>query len=231
MSGIVKRFKSGVDFAQLAVAESDGVNALNGGDLGWKTLEQLPTLFAGSIDPLKSGGISEPIRSANGLHIIQLVEKKGGFETQLVDELKYRQILIKLSKITTDNKAEAKLIEIRKKILSGETDFSEQAKVYSEDLNSASEGGEMLWAPIEAYQQIYGDKVDALKKDELSQPFKSGPGWYLVELMGSRVSDQTDENKRRRAKQILQSRKYQEEQESWLQEIREQAYVKILDAK
>lgn len=145
--------------------------------------------------------------------------------------MKYRQILIKLSKITTDNKAEAKLIEIRKKILSDETDFAEQAKVYSEDLNSASEGGDMLWAPIDAYQRIYGKNVDNLKEGELSQPFKAGPGWYIVERIGSRVSDQTNEKKRQRAMRILQSRKYEEEQETWLREIREQAYVKLLDVK
>ncbi len=231
MDSIIERFNNGEDFTQLIILTSDGANALKGGDLGWRTIEQLPTLFAGSVGGLSAGTISAPIRSPNGLHVLKLEEKKGGFETQLVAEVMYRQILIKLSTITTDNKAEARLIDIRKNIVEGTTDFAEQAKVYSEDLGTSANGGEMLWAPPSAYKNIYSGNTDELKDGEMSIPFKSGQGWYLVELMGSRTSDLTDEKKRERALRILQSRKFEEEQETWLREIREQAFVKILDKK
>ena len=107
--------------------------------------------------------------------------------------------------------------------------FEEQAKDYSEDLSSASEGGDLGWAAPSAFQRLYGNAVDDLQDGQMSQPFKAGAGWYLVKRIGSRQTDQTEEFKRNRARQILFRRKFDEEQEAWMREIREQAYVKILD--
>jgi len=149
----------------------------------------------------------------------------------MIGEVHYRHILIKLSTVTTDAKAEARLLAIRKEILAGTTNFAEQAKVYSEDLGTASLGGDLGWAPPQVFQPLYNGKIDDLKDGELSPVFKAGNGWYLVEKLGSRVTDQTQEMKRMRARRILQNRKFDEEQESWLREIREQAYVKILSSK
>ncbi len=229
MDAIIQRFKDGEDFTQLVIAESDGSDALKGGDLGFRTIEQLPQLFAGSINNLGTGQLSEPIRSANGLHLLKLEEKKGGISKQMVDEIHLRHILIKVSTITSDAKAEAILLQIRNEILDGSTTFEEQAKVTSEDLGTASQGGDLGWAQPRAFESLYGKLVNEIKEGELSQPIKGANGWYLVEKLGNRTTDQTEEIKRMRAQQILQSRKFDEEQETWLREIREQAYVKILD--
>jgi len=226
---IVKRFKAGESFSQLVVAESDGSDALAGGDLGWRTIEQLPTLFAGSITNLEAGQLSESIRSANGFHLLKLEEKKGGFEKQMVDEVHMRHILIEISTVTSEKKAEAILLQIRKDIVAGTTNFEEQAKVLSEDLSTAADGGDLGWAPVQAFESLYKGKATDLQDGELSQPFQGANGWYLVERLGSRTTDQTDEMKRMRAQRILQSRKFEEEQETWLREIRDQAYVKIID--
>jgi len=226
---VQERFANGESFSQIVIAESDGSDALKGGDLGWRTIGQLPQLFAGSINNLEPGQLSEPIRSANGFHLLKLEGKKGGLDKQMIDEIHLRHILIKVSKITTDAKAEAMLLQIRKDIIAGETSFEEQAKVISEDLGTASQGGDLGWAQPRAFQSLYGDKINDLVEGEASFPIKGGEGWYLVEKLGSRTTDQTEEVKRMRANQILQQRKYDEEQESWVREIREQAYVKILD--
>jgi peptidyl-prolyl cis-trans isomerase SurA len=231
IANIVERFKAGEGFAELVIAESDSSNALNGGDFGWKNIEQLPTLFAGSVRQLEIGQISEPIRSSNGLHILKLEDKKGDFEKQMVDEVNYHHIEVKISTVTSDAKAEAQLIEIRKEIIAGNTDFAEQAKVYSEDIATAPLGGDLGWAPPEAFKTIYGKNTDSLADGDLSVPFKGADGWYLVQRVASRTTDQTQDMKRSRARRILQSRKFEEEQETWLREIREQAYVKILKPK
>ncbi len=227
---IAQRHKAGTDFTQLVIEESDGSDALSGGDLGWRKIEQLPTLFAGSVSNLETGQLSEPIRSANGIHILKLEDKKGDFDKQMVDEVQIRHILIEVSTVTSDAKAEAILLQLRKDIVAGTTSFDEQAKVTSEDLSTASLGGDLGWAPPEAFQNMYGAGVlEALEDGEMSMPLKGSGGWYIVERMASRTTDQTQEMKRMRARQILQSRKFDEEQESWLREIREQAYVKFLD--
>ncbi|MCP3674870.1 MAG: molecular chaperone SurA [Gammaproteobacteria bacterium] len=229
VASITQRFKDGTDFTQLVIEESDGSDALNGGDLGWRNIEQLPTLFAGSVTNLETGQLSEPIRSANGMHILKLEEKKGGFDKKMVDEVHIRHILIEISTVTSDAKAEAVLLQLRKDIVAGTTSFDEQAKVTSEDLSTASQGGDLGWAPPQAFQSMYGaGTLEKLKDGEMSMPFKGAGGWFIVERMASRTTDQTKEMKRMKARQILQSRKFDEEQESWLQEIREQAYVKFL---
>ena len=231
IANIVQRFESGEAFAELVMAESQGSDAINGGDLGWKNREQLPTIFVGSLSTLDAGQVSSPIRSPNGIHLLMLEEKKGDIEKQMLSEINYRHILINVSAVTSDTKAEVKLLAMKKAIEAGTTNFAEQAKVNSEDLSSASEGGDVGWASAEAFKSLYGNNVDDLEKGAISQPFKSGNGWYIVELLGTRVTDQTEEFKRMQARRLLQNRKYQEEEESWLREIREQAYVKIIKAK
>jgi len=213
---IIQRFKTGEDFTQIVIAESDGSDALKGGDLGWRNIEQLPQLFSANLGNLEAGQLSSPIRSANGIHLLKLEEKKGGIDKQMVDEINLRHILIKVSTITNDAKAEAILLQARKEILAGNTTFEEQAKVISEDFGTATQGGDLGWAQPQAFESLYGKAVNNLQKGALSQPIKGAGGWYLVEKLGARITDQTEEVKRNRARQILQSRKFDEEQETWL---------------
>lgn len=229
VQSIIERFNNGEDFTQLVITESDGSDALTGGDLGLRNAQTLPTLFLAPARNLEIGQLSDPIRSPNGLHLLKLENRQGGIEKQMVDEVNYRHIMIKVSTVMSDAKAEAKLLTIRKDILDGNASFDEQAKVHSEDLSSASSGGDLGWAAPQAFEQIYGTNVRELKDGEISQPFRGGEGWLLVEKLGTRKTDQTEEVKRLRARRILHNRKFDEEQESWLREIRESAYVDILE--
>ncbi len=224
-----RRFNEGTDFVSMILSESDGSDALNGGDFGWRTIAQLPSLFTDSVAAMRKGQLSEAIRSPNGLHLLYLEDRRGGVETQMVDEVNYSHIMIKVSTITTDAQAEAKLLTIRDEILAGDTTFEDQAKVNSEDLTSSGKGGDLGWADPRAFEPLYGNQVDGLADGDISMPIKGPDGWYLVKRNGSRRTDQTEEYKRNRAHQVLFNRKFDEEQESWLREIREQAYVKILD--
>ena len=224
---VIQRFREGADFATMVVAESDGSDALTGGDFGWRNIEQIPSLFAGSIRNLEVGQLSEPIRSPNGLHILKLEEKQGGLEKQMVDEVNLRHILVEVSAVMTDEQARLKLEELREQIKNGAS-FEELAKVHSEDLGSANLGGDLGWTSTQVFEPVFKEKVDAMEDGELSEPFKGANGWHLVERVGSRSTDQTDEVKKMRARRILQARKFEEEQENWLREIRQSAYVKIL---
>lgn len=228
VASIIERYKAGEVFSSLVVAESDGSDAIKGGDLGWKTREQLPSLFSQPATTLEKGQLSEPIRSANGLHLLMLEEKKGDEDKQMVDEVNYRHILIKVTQVMTAGKAEAQLLSIRREIIAEEADFEEQAKVYSEDLATATGGGDLGWAPPDVFKSLYLGNVDNLKNGELSEVFQGANGWYLVEQLGTRTTDQTKDMKKMKARRLLQNRKFTEEQESWLREIREEAYVKIL---
>jgi peptidyl-prolyl cis-trans isomerase SurA len=228
---IIERFQAGEDFVELVVAESQGSDAISGGDLGWKKVEQLPTLFGNSVPSLDVGQLSTPIRSSNGMHLLMLEEKRGDTAKQMLSEVNYWHIQINVSAITSNEKAEAKLLAMKKIIEAETSSFEEQAKVNSEDLSTASEGGDLGWATKEAFKSLYGNNVEDLKEGVISQPFNTGTSWYIVKQMGTRITDQTDDVKRMQAKRLLQNRKYQEEEESWLREIREQAYVKMIKKK
>lgn len=225
---LVKQLRAGADFARLAVAYSDGQDALQGGDMGWRTANQLPTLFVPIAKRLKVGEVADPVRSGSGLHILKLLDKKGGEEQKLVREVRARHILLKPSKILSDEQARQKLMEIREKVLNG-ADFATLAKQYSEDLGSASEGGDLGWASPDVYTPEFKEVVKQLKEGEISMPFRSRFGWHIVRVEGWRTSDQTEEAKRERARRILFQRKFEEAAETWLRQLRAEAYVKILD--
>ncbi len=224
---IVSKLRQGADFSKLAITESDGQNALSGGDFGWKSLAELPSLFAGTAKSLKVGEISEPLRSAGGLHILKLHEVRGVEQQKLVNQVNSRHILIKTSKIMTDSQAKQLLSELRDKVLAGE-DFEVLAKKYSEDLGSGSLGGNLDWSDPNIFTPKFKDVLLNLKQDEISQPFRSQFGWHIVQLLGTRVSDETEAARKESARRILFGRKFDEEVNNWLREIRTEAYVKIL---
>ena len=224
---IIEQLRQGADFAKTAITSSDGQNALSGGDFGWKTLAELPSLFAGTTKSLKVGDISEALRSASGLHILKLHEVKGVEAQTLVNQVNSRHILIKTSKIMSDAQAKTVLTEIREKVLAGD-DFEALAKEHSEDLGSGSLGGNLDWSDPNIFTPKFKEVLLALKKDQISQPFRSQFGWHIVQLLGTRVSDETVAARTETARRILFNRKFDEEVNNWLREIRTDAYVKIL---
>jgi peptidyl-prolyl cis-trans isomerase SurA len=227
-ANIVRQLKEGADFAKLAIAYSDAQDALQGGDMGWKTINELPTLFAPVAQQLEPGQVADPIRSGSGLHILKLLDKKGGENKTMVRQVKARHILIKPSAILSDEQAKMKLEEIRSQILAG-AKFEDLAKEYSEDLGSASQGGDLGWASPDIFTPKFKEMVESLPVGEISKPFRSQFGWHIVQVEGWREADQTEEAKRDRARRILFQRKFEEEVSNWLRQIRAEAYVKMLD--
>lgn len=217
--------ESGGDFSVLAANNSDGQNAANGGDFGWHTEDSMPTLFTDVVYYMDKGGISSVIRSPSGFHILKLLDKRGE-QQHLVSQVNSRHILIQPDVITSEQDAQNLLSKLREEILSGEKEFSDLAKKYSKDPGTANIGGDLGWQSPNIYDPIFKEQLTNLSINEISQPFKSSFGWHIVQLLGERQEDQTDEMKRSQAAQVLRQRKFNEEVESWLREIRDEAYVK-----
>jgi peptidyl-prolyl cis-trans isomerase SurA len=228
IEAIKQNIEQGADFAQQASEFSAGGNALQGGDLGWRKLAEIPSLFANIVPKMKVGVISEVIRSASGFHIIRLDEKRNG-EQVLVQQTHARHILIKTDEITNLQQARQKLEEIRQRIINGD-DFAELAKQYSDDPGSGGLGGDLGWfgtgKMVKEFQQV----VDDSALNEVSEVFRSPYGWHIVQVLERRTVDETEESKRNTIRSQLQEQKKKEVLDLWQRRLRDQAFVKLVDA-
>lgn len=225
---LVSDLQHGADFEEYAISYSDGQNALGGGNLEWRSLAQLPTLFADTVKDMKAGDISQPVRSGSGLHILQLKETRGGFQTHQVVQTRSRHILIKPNQILDEQAAREKISGIRQRILDGE-DFATLAKEFSDDKVSASQGGDLDWAEASAFVPPFTQAMNALEINQLSEPVKTQFGWHIIQVLERRAKDQTEKKKREHAYRILHSRKFEEEAQLWEGQLRDQAYIKIIN--
>jgi peptidyl-prolyl cis-trans isomerase SurA len=214
---------SGESFAELAVANSDGQNALEGGSLGWRRGDELPTLFADVVPGLQRGQVSEPLRSASGFHLVRLDDSRGT-EPVMVDQTWARHILITPNAVLDDEAAKQKLQEIRQQIIDGD-EFEAVAKVISEDPGSAVEGGDLGWAGPGTFVPEFQAVCDALDIDEISEPFQTQFGWHIIQLIDRRLHDTTDEVARQQAIMAIRNSKLEEETELWARRLRDQAFV------
>ncbi|OTA19869.1 peptidyl-prolyl cis-trans isomerase SurA [Xenorhabdus beddingii] len=226
---ILSELKSGVDFGKLAIAYSGDTQALKGGNMGWNKLQELPTLFAEQLQSAQKGQIIGPVRSGVGFHILKVNDIRGSQMPIAVTEVNARHILLKSSPVMDDEKARSELMKLREEIISGKITFEEAAKEHSEDPGSAMRGGELGWNLPSAYDPAFRDALMKLQKGELSQPVHSSFGWHLIQLLDSRKVDRTDTAQKDRAYRLLFNRKFNEEVQNWMQELRASAYVKILD--
>ncbi len=217
------RAVNGEDFAELAVSESDGQRALEGGDLGWRNVGQLPTIFAKIAQTLETGGISELIRSSSGIHIVKLLDKRGG-QSALVDQTHARHILVTPNAILDNDAARNKLAALKQRIENGE-DFAELAKANSDDKASAVAGGDLGWANPGSFVPQFEEVMNSLEPGQTSEPFRSPFGWHILQVLERRQHDNSKEYLRSRAQQILQERKLEEETELWLRRLRDESYV------
>ncbi|NVJ64980.1 MAG: peptidylprolyl isomerase [Gammaproteobacteria bacterium] len=220
-----QQIENGSDFSVIAANNSDGQNAASGGDFGWHTEDSMPSLFSDVVYYMNKGDTSSLIRSPSGFHILQLFDKRGE-EQHLVYQVSARHILIKPDIITSERDAQNLLSKIRQDVLNGDKEFADLAKQYSKDPGSANLGGDLGWQSPNIYDPIFKEELQKLSVNEISQPFKSSFGWHIVQFLGQRQEDQTDEMKRSQAAQVLRNRKFNEEVETWLREIRDEAYVK-----
>ena len=216
-----------MDFNAAAIRYSDAADALDGGDLGWRRLDDVPPAFAAAVTSMKAGDVSPPLRGPTGFHILKLFEQRQP-DRQVVTEFHARQILIKPSELVTPAQAEQKAKDLYNQIVIKHEDFAKLAKENSKDDTTANVGGDMGWFQQQAWGAAVAGQLDALKDNEVSQPFQTDAGWHLLQRLGTRQSDLTDEIARGQARQSIGNRKAEQAYEDYLRELRANAYVKIL---
>jgi peptidyl-prolyl cis-trans isomerase SurA len=225
---VIELLNKGSAFNKIATASSGGARALQGGDLGWMNINSMPTLFAEAVQNKTKDTLVGPIRSGAGFHILKVKDLRG-IEKVEIAEMNSRHILIKPSVILSDENAEKMLLEFREQILAGDADFAVLAKEHSADPGSALKGGELGWADPSVYVPEFRDTLNNLAIDEISQPVRSQHGWHIMQLLEKRVGDATEQRKQEKAYQLLFQRKFAEESDTWLREIRANAYVEVLE--
>ncbi len=221
---VYEKATTGDDFSRLAVAYSNAQTALEGGSLGWRKGPELPTFLAEVIAGLKAGEVTQPIRTPSGFHLVKLNEMRGNTQS-IVNQVHARHILIKPNELQDDATVQQKLVAIRDRILNKGENFTAVASVVSEDPGSAAEGGDLGWAGPGSYVPEFEKQLAQLQPDEISQPFRTQFGWHIIQLLGRRQFDNTNDEIRQKAFQALRESKADEETEMWLRRLRDEAYV------
>ncbi len=225
-NAVLERLKSGEDFRRTAIASSSGPKALEGGIWDYMNINEMPTLFAEVINGAKKGDIIGPIKSGAGFHIIKIMDARG-LQTKEIEEVRARHILLKPSPILSEDRAKAMLEQFLKQIRSGEAKFEDLARQYSEDPGSATKGGELGWAEPSIYVPEFAQTLNSLSPDQISEPFRTTHGWHITQLEERRKTDATDQFNTNRAHQLIFRRKFNEELQNWLDEMRADAYIEV----
>lgn len=220
---IYQQVRDGADIRQLASQRE--ISGVSGGDLGWLKVENLPTVFADVVPMLKSGEVSEPFTSSSGHHIVKVIETRGGSAMQ-VQQFRVRHILIKPTEIRTEQQAEALVNDLYRRILAGE-DFADIARQNTDDPNSMVSGGDLEWISRGMLPDDFLAKVADAEIGKILPPFRVSTGWHIIEVMDERMQDVTEQNKRYQAEQILRERKFENELQNWLTEIRDTNYIDV----
>lgn len=223
---IITQLRAGADFARLAIENSAAGTALEGGDLGWRKAVALPSLFSDVVLTLEAGETADPIINSLGLHIIQLLEKRGASTTTETQAL-VRHILIQPSTIRTDEEALSLITELRQQIVEDPARFSELAEEYSDDAGTALAGGSLDWSNGEDLVDIFRETMTNTSINEVSVPFRSEFGWHILEVEDRREQNRSEEALDDMALRILHNRRFDEKLQEWLKEIRDEAFVQI----
>jgi peptidyl-prolyl cis-trans isomerase SurA len=220
--------KGEMDFSAAAVRYSDANNALEGGDLGWRSLDEIPSTFASAIRGLQVGQLLGPIRGPSGFQLLKLVETRDAAQAgpQLVTQYHARHIFVRAGAQADDAQAKAKIDTLAAR-LAGGADFATLAKEASEDANSATKGGDLGWFTLETYGPEFGSKVASLQDGQVSAPFRSTAGWHIVQRIGERQADVGDQNRRAQVRETIGQRKLEEEWNRYERQMRDEAYVDI----
>jgi peptidyl-prolyl cis-trans isomerase SurA len=221
---LAARASKGEDFGQLAIANSNSQTALDGGQLGWRKGNQLPQFILELVVKMKPGDVSEPVRTPSGFHIVKLNDRRGGDTKVVINQIHLRHILMKPNELDDDETVRQKLNKLRDRILKGE-DFAGIASTASEDPGSAPDGGDLGWAGPGTFVPEFDQGIAELKDKEISEPFKTRYGWHIVQLLGTRTYDSTDDVRRQKAFAAIRESKADEETELWLRRLRDEAFV------
>lgn len=225
---LLAQIAKGADFNQLAIAESSGEFALEGGDLGQRHLAELPEVFAKRVVIMKKGEVSEPLRTGNGFQIIKLIDVSGDNSRHEVTKTHVRHILLKQDASMTKDEVIKQANNLYQQLTSGK-DFEELAKHYSLDASSAIKGGDLGWVTNGELVPEFEKEMSKLALHQISKPVKSVFGWHLIEVLERKVVDDTASFEREQVRQFLLQRKFAESVQSWLQHVRAEAYVKVMN--
>jgi len=228
---LVAKLRAGASFGEVARAESDARQALDGGDLGWLEAAQVPSAFIDQVERMRRGDVSDPIRNAYGFNIVKLEDFRtaaggGGSERRIVQQTKARHILIRTGENASDAEIKARLEALRERIANGE-DFGNLARANSEDKVSAANGGELGWITPGGTVPQFEEVMNRLAPGQLSEPFRTPFGWHLLQVEERREQDSTDQMRVQKAKEAIRQRKAEEATELFLRRLRAESYVEI----
>jgi peptidyl-prolyl cis-trans isomerase SurA len=221
----LRSIKSGADFAQVAAAFSDATDALQGGNLGWRSGARLPTVFADTVRDQKVGTVSGVLRSAAGFHIVKLLEKRSRDDATLVDQTHARHILVRVNELTSEAEAKAKIERMKDRLDSG-ANFADLAKLNSEDA-SAAKGGDLGWLSPGDTVPEFDEAMKKLELNQVSPPVRTSFGWHLIEVLERRKQDVTVDRARAEAMTAIRQRKADEAFQDWVRQVRDKAFVEI----
>ncbi len=222
---LVAELRNGADFSQIAIANSSSSTALEGGDLGWRKAGELPTLFSEDVLDMEVGDIAGPIKTSSAFHIIKLLERKGA-GTQTMQQTLVRHILVQPSEIRDADATESLIRDIKRQLDEG-ADFAELAREHSEDPSSALNGGDLGWTSSDQFVGGFTRMMDQTGIGDISEPFLTEFGWHVLEVQGRREEDMSEEARENMAIEILHQRRFEEEQQEWLKELRDEAFVEL----
>ncbi len=217
------KLKQGADFKQISATYSDAPNALQGGELGWRPVGRLPTIFAQAVTGMKIADLSQILRSPNGFHILKLAEKRSNAQQIVVEQTHARHILIRLNEIVSEAEARKRLEDVRAKIVAG-GDFQDFARSQSEDASSAR-GGDLGWLSPGDTVPEFEQAMNALQPGQVSEPIQTSFGWHLIQVIERRTEDMTKERERQMARQAIRARKSDEAFGEWVRQQRDRAFV------
>src|SRR5579885_25405 len=221
---VLAELRAGADFAKTAIAESDGAQALDGGDLGWRKPAQIPNLLLEAAAQLKPGEISGLLRGPSGFAIIKMIAMHSTHDMHLVTQTHARHILIKPSELVSKSDALQKLAQLKARIQGGD-DFGELARSHSDDRGTAAKGGDLGWVNPGDLVPEFEQVMNGLKEGEISDPFETQYGVHIVQVIARRQHDDTEEARRAQAREAILHRKIEEETQAWIRRLRDEAYI------
>lgn len=221
-----QQLENGADFGEMAVRYSDSDTGLEGGSLGWRAGDQLPTIFADIVGSLREGEYSEPMRAISGYHIVKVNDIRGVNEKSEVEQMRIRHILITPNEIIDDETAKQRLTDAKERIAAGE-DFGELAKLLSDDPGSVNSGGDLGWRGPGSFVPEFEQAAQSLELGQVSEPFQSRFGWHILEVQERRLYDNTEDLKESNCVQRVRNSKLADESELWARRLRDEAYVDI----
>jgi peptidyl-prolyl cis-trans isomerase SurA len=225
---LVAQLRGGADFARLAASFSNATEALQGGELGWRNVDRLPTLFVEAVKGVKVGDIAPVVRSPNGFHILKVLGRRSAVEGRLaggpVQQTRVRHILLRVSDVTPEPEVKRRLEEFKARVETGQVEFGTLARLHSLD-PSGSRGGDLGWVYPGDTVPEFERAMNALKIGEISVPVQSPFGWHLIQVNERRTEAASTERARQQARQALRDRKSDEAYQDWLRQLRDRTYV------